>query len=68
DIQGPKLRVSMFENKAVDLVEGATFTFDKIDSPGNKDRVYLPHPEFFEVCEPGDEVLINDGIVICKAT
>lgn len=60
DLQGPKLRVGQFP-EAVTLAAGARFIFDRDETPGSTERVYLPHPEIFEAVEPGHQLLLNDG-------
>ena len=45
DLQGPKLRVGAFADDAVMLAPGATFELDSDPTPGNAERVCLPHPE-----------------------
>lgn len=61
DLQGPKLRIGTFENNRVFLEEGDTFIFDQDPTPGNTKRVYLPHPEIWEVLKPGVTILVDDG-------
>ncbi|MEX0284659.1 MAG: pyruvate kinase [Paracoccaceae bacterium] len=61
DLQGPKLRVGTFANEAEELIEGASFTLDLDETPGDVSRVCLPHPEIFEALEPGATLLVNDG-------
>ncbi|WP_428927635.1 pyruvate kinase [Marinibacterium sp. SX1] len=62
DLQGPKLRVSTFANGSEELEEGAAFRLDlDKDTPGDKTRVGLPHPEIFAALEPGARLLVNDG-------
>ena len=61
DLQGPKLRVGGFEGDGAMLVPGQTFTLDEDGTPGNADRVHLPHPEILSSLEPGHTVLIDDG-------
>ncbi len=61
DLQGPKLRVDTFAEDEVLLVAGEDFVFDQDDTPGDKSRVYLPHPEIFDAVEIGHNLLINDG-------
>ena len=64
DLQGPKLRVSTFENdEAVTLEKGAIFRFDLDDAPGDATRVKLPHPEIISTLALGDTLLIDDGKV-----
>jgi pyruvate kinase len=61
DLQGPKLRVGEFKNGSEELVEGATFHLDLDDTPGDINRVQLPHPEIFAALEEGTPLLVNDG-------
>lgn len=67
DLQGPKLRVGKFAEGKVDLTVGQTFTLDNKDEPGDKNRVYLPHPEILEAVKAGDRLLIDDGKLHLKA-
>ena len=60
DIQGPKLRVGMFEGNEAALEIGQTFTLDGDETPGNKTRAYLPHPEILASVKVGDRLLIDD--------
>ncbi len=66
DLQGPKLRISTFANKEIELVEGAAFRLDLDTTPGDITRVGLPHPEIFEAVEAGTDLLLNDGKIRLK--
>jgi pyruvate kinase len=61
DLQGPKLRVGMFNGDSAMLEPGQTFTLDADKTPGDTKRVHLPHPEILSSLEPGHTVLIDDG-------
>ncbi|MDX6750819.1 pyruvate kinase [Geminicoccaceae bacterium 1502E] len=61
DLQGPKLRVGQFANGPIELAAGASFRLDLDETPGDGQRVRLPHPEIFAVLEPGQELLLDDG-------
>ncbi|MEZ5810052.1 MAG: pyruvate kinase [Rhizobiaceae bacterium] len=61
DLQGPKLRVGIFADGAVELTPGQTFTLDDDDAPGDRTRVHLPHPEILNSVEPGHRLMIDDG-------
>uniref|UniRef100_A0A0G4HPT6 Pyruvate kinase n=1 Tax=Chromera velia CCMP2878 TaxID=1169474 RepID=A0A0G4HPT6_9ALVE len=61
DLQGPKLRVGVFEHDSVVLQEGQTFSFDSSSDPGDACRVQLPHPEILKTLRPGDVLLLDDG-------
>ena len=61
DLQGPKIRIGTFAEKSVRISAGDTFVFDADKTPGNAQRVYLPHPEIFASAKAGDNLLLNDG-------
>lgn len=61
DLQGPKLRISTFEDGKVTLSEGEMFTLDLTDQPGTQSRVGMPHKEIFDALEVGTNVLLDDG-------
>ena len=63
DLQGPKLRIGTFAEGAVVLERGAKLVLDSDPTPGNANRVYLPHPEILQALAPGHVVLIDDGKV-----
>lgn len=68
DLQGPKLRVGAFDGGSVMLENGATFSFDQDQKPGDGKRVYLPHPEIFAGIEAGHTLLLDDGKIRLTAT
>ena len=68
DLQGPKLRVGTFEGGSCQLVSGESITLDGNPAPGNKSRVYLPHPEIIDSVSVGDRLLLDDGKLQLKAT
>ncbi len=61
DMQGPKLRVGTFENDKIILESGDIFRFDLDPTPGNTQRVNLPHPEILEALQVGTTLLLDDG-------
>jgi pyruvate kinase len=63
DLQGPKLRVGRFDGGRTVLDNGQRFVLDREETPGNSQRVQLPHPELFEAVRPGTNLLIDDGRV-----
>jgi pyruvate kinase len=68
DLQGPKLRVGVFEEGKVCLKVGQTFTLDLDKTPGNAQRVCLPHVEIFKALEVGTDLLLDDGKIRLKIT
>ena len=55
DLQGPKIRIGVFENGSVSLKQGAKFVLDMEKEFGNSKRVTLPHPEIFDALKEGTE-------------
>lgn len=66
DFQGPKLRVGVFENGPVMLKVGQRFRLDLDKTPGNEQRVNLPHPEIISVVDVGHRLLLDDGKLALK--
>jgi len=68
DLQGPKIRLGTFSDGPYEVHEGDVFRFDSDETPGDKSRVFLPHPEVLQALTEGATVLINDGKVRMKVT
>jgi len=68
DLQGPKLRVGVMENGAVELVAGATFRLDLSKDAGIQTRAPMPHPEIFEALREGTDLLLDDGKIRLAVT
>lgn len=66
DLQGPKLRIGIFETDRIELKKGQTFRFDSDSAAGNESRVYLPHPEVIESMSINDRIFLDDGKVRIK--
>lgn len=61
DLQGPKIRIGMFEHGSIVLKKDDEFCLDKNKRPGTKERVYLPHDAVFNTLQKGDHILLDDG-------
>lgn len=61
DMQGPKLRVGVFQDGKIELKAGDIFRFDLDKTPGDQKRVNLPHKEILEALHVGSTLLIDDG-------
>ncbi|MBS0561520.1 MAG: pyruvate kinase [Proteobacteria bacterium] len=61
DVQGPKLRVGRFGGGRVFLQTGKPFRLDLNATPGDSERVNLPHPEIIEAASIGATLLLDDG-------
>ncbi|MBC2776109.1 pyruvate kinase [Parasphingopyxis marina] len=68
DLQGPKLRVGQFADGLVQLEPGSAFIVDRDETPGDRSRVTLPHPEVFEAIETGARLLLDDGKIVLRVT
>lgn len=66
DLQGPKLRVGIFRERAALLEKGSRFRLDLDAGPGDSRRAFLPHPEIFAACRRGSKLLIDDGRIQLK--
>ncbi|MEH6482605.1 MULTISPECIES: pyruvate kinase [Pseudomonas] len=68
DLQGPKLRVGRFADGKVMLQRGDSLRLDLDKTPGNAQRVNLPHPEIIEALQPGMSLLLDDGRLRLQVT
>jgi len=66
DLQGPKLRVGVFNDGKIDLKAGQKFQLDLNPAPGTAERVCLPHPEIFAALKPETDLLLDDGKIRLK--
>ncbi|HSL26252.1 MAG TPA: pyruvate kinase [Acidimicrobiia bacterium] len=64
DIQGPKLRVGSFPGGMVELPADAVVQLRPgRDLATEPDIIYLDYPYLLEDVEPGEEVLLTDGLI-----
>ena len=64
DLQGPKIRVSKFENDKIILNAGDTFVLDsEWTALGNQERVGLDYKELPKDVSSGTVLLLNDGML-----
>ncbi|MDE2582562.1 MAG: pyruvate kinase [Rhodospirillales bacterium] len=68
DVQGPKLRVGQFGGGRVHLQTGQGFKLDLNATPGNAQRVNLPHPEIIAAASIGCSLLLDDGKLRLRVT
>ena len=66
DTKGPEYRIRTFANGSVTLKDGGTFTLTTEDVTGDETRVSVTYRNLTKELEPGDTVLINNGLVILK--
>ena len=63
DLQGPKLRVGVMQEGGVPLAEGETLVLTTEHITGGPGRVPVQYELLPEVVEPGDRILIDDGLL-----
>jgi pyruvate kinase len=63
DLQGPKLRVGRLPEQGVPLIEGQTVTLIDAEASEEPGVVALPHPEVLREVEPGERILLDDGLL-----
>lgn len=66
DTKGPEIRIRSFDTKSVTLESCDTFTLTTRDVVGNRDRVSVTYPKLHEELAPGQEILIDDGLVAIR--
>ncbi|MFN2220667.1 MAG: pyruvate kinase [Anaerolineae bacterium] len=63
DLQGPKLRVGLLPEDGIPLVEGETVALADQESSTDASLIPLPHPEVLRDVQPGDRMLLDDGLL-----
>ena len=63
DTKGPEYRIGLFENDKITVKEGDTFTFTTDDVMGNNSKVSVSYKHLNEELNPGDMILVNNGLV-----
>jgi pyruvate kinase len=68
DLQGPKIRIARFAEGKVMLTVGSRFTLSNRHpyEEGNAHIVGIDYPELVRDCQPGDELLLDDGRVVLR--
>lgn len=68
DLQGPKIRVGTFEEESIQLRFGQEVTLEVSTEPGKDGLIRLPHPEILAAIQPGDEIKLDDGMIVLTIT
>jgi pyruvate kinase len=63
DLQGPKLRVGIMQEGGVPIAEGETLVLTTEHITGAPRRVPIQYEHLPEVVDPGDRILIDDGLL-----
>ncbi len=68
DTKGPEYRIGVFKNHRITLQEGDEFTFTTEQIVGDEHIVSVSYSGFADDLEPGDKILVNNGLVVCRVT
>lgn len=63
DLQGPKLRVGLLPEAGYRLIPGEEVVLVDQESTTNPGIIPLPHPEVLCDANPGDRILLDDGLL-----
>ncbi|CAD2073415.1 pyruvate kinase [Jeotgalicoccus coquinae] len=63
DTKGPEIRTHSMENGQVELVRGQQIEVSMTEVLGNKDRFSVSYEGLIDDVEPGDFILLDDGLV-----
>ncbi len=68
DLQGPKIRIARFADGKVTLEAGQRFTLSTTypSDEGTAEIVGIEYPPLPQECEPGDELLLDDGRIVLR--
>ena len=64
DTKGPEYRIRTFRDGSITLRDGDDFTFTTREIEGDEHIVSVSYPGLADDLEPGDRVLVNNGLVI----
>ncbi len=66
DTKGPELRLGLFENSPVRLVEGQEFVLTAREVAGGAACASVSYRELPKDVKPGDKILLDDGLIELK--
>lgn len=66
DTKGPEYRIGLFEHDEITLCNGDEFVFTTKEVMGNEKEVSVSYKHLPEELEVGDQILVNNGLVIFK--
>ena len=68
DTKGPEYRIKTFENNAIMLSAGDSFTFTAEEVVGNERIVSVSYPNLPHELQVGDTILLNNGLLAFEVT
>ena len=66
DTKGPEIRIRSFAEKTIELSAGDSFTLTAEDIVGDAHRVSVTYPNLPREVAPGQQILIDDGLVAIR--
>jgi len=63
DIQGPKIRIGQVKDGEVALKAGQTYMLTPTEVEADERRAYVSYPRLAQDVNPGDRILIDDGLL-----
>ncbi|MDW7998601.1 MAG: pyruvate kinase [Thermodesulfovibrio sp.] len=66
DLQGIKIRIGEVENGAIQLRDGMHLEIFPGSDVSKENKIYISYPTLIEDVKPGEEILIDDGILKIK--
>lgn len=67
DTRGPEIRIKTFAEGEIELQEGKKFTLTTEDLEGDSRRVCINYQDLPGDVQPGDRILIDDGLIELRA-
>ncbi|MBK9270518.1 MAG: pyruvate kinase [Saprospiraceae bacterium] len=64
DLQGPKLRIGLIKDNALELKPGDVVTFKDEECLGTMEQVYMSYDHFARDVRPGEKILVDDGKLV----
>ncbi len=68
DLQGPKMRIGELEASEIELTAGESIEITTENIKGSRTRISTSYKLFAEDAQPGDPVLIDDGLIRLQVT
>ena len=68
DIQGPKIRVGTFAGGSCELVTASDVRLIAGEGEGDCDTVYINYPHLVDDIQPGERVILADGLIRLEVT
>ncbi len=68
DTKGPEIRIGVFREGKIEVTEGMEMRFVTEDVIGDETQVSITYKELYKDIQPGNTLLLNDGLLIFNVT